>query len=343
MINKYEFIERIPDICYSLEDCWCCALIAICTYYNIDYAPILINSGFFYQHKIKNNNKITFDNIISNSVSIAQTGENSFDMIGDMSLIESERVFLQNFLGLEGKFTFTDNDTKGENLIIDNIKKGIPIIAWIDTYVCPWNNMYGKYHFPHCFVIFDCDGEYCDIFDSLYQKSIAQIKFEIIKNRVYYTNCFTMNEKKIDFSNLKLNDLWKILSDVYYKGESIFAVYEKNISMFVNDIKQCDTLYNDDINEEDEKIKLLMRIFVNNHQKVKQAYEVLKNNFEITNDIDSIIQQDIKCWKVAGTLLIKICFLPKEMRESRLNNLYEYLDLLITNALKKKEYYIKFC
>lgn len=98
---------------------------------------------------------------------------------------------LERFHGC--KITIYDTDTINEikAVILNELSKGLPVGIYLDSYWCPWNIAYKKYHITHyCLVIgFDDDKESFMFIDPYCSDNIE--KLSIVELEKGYGNYFT--------------------------------------------------------------------------------------------------------------------------------------------------------
>lgn len=171
-------------------------------------------------------------------------GKISFEYYGDNDMLIGDKIKCQymrkgvDYCGVLGiECEKYDMDEESVQKLNKFLEKGIPILVWTDLYECCWNDAYKKYHFLHCYIIYEKNEnmEFCCIDPYFKKKNIKQTVDEFEKMAkgydVYYKNRLNNN-----------SDYYRRISIEMKKDASFYLdnmMYD-SIAKFMNELTSVD-------------------------------------------------------------------------------------------------------
>ena len=296
-------VEKILPKRYANQNCIENCIANICDALDLDFRPIFLFSWDF-----------------GYDLSKPKVGErvhyrNSCDM------------GLNNYLYVAKKYLNIDfsciPDEKKN--ITDLLNKGVCLLISIDSFECPWNLAYQKYHYPHFYILKYSDTTGFIAIDSFSSSEPVKVNIDTLnKSKEVY---------KVDFITA---DIQNIHSNVFYefstalKNNNEFGIFEL-INKFSFELTQINSIYDLASNLtdfSDEHLIRRMRYIANSRyntnsffeyldlthsyieamQCIYEKWEALKNFF-----IKVLISKNLKFLPQASSELIKILNLEKEL------------------------------
>lgn len=228
--------------------------------------------------------------------------------------------------------------------LLDKIKNQLnfkmPIGIFIDSFYCPWNPAYSKFHIDHyCLVVgYDELTNELICIDAYFSKTPLNLPIENLKNGYKEFISFSKKEqtrKTVSLKDILYENLFTMENKTYYEAEFY------NMFLFADDI----FLFLD-INKEVEKFNgdiqnsLLFRQ-INSIAKYRNKFAIslrhLANNYKqkdlefIANEMDDIGNQ----WNTVNLLLFKLFYTKKELIKLKISELIKCLAKKEKNVVNK--------
>ena len=315
MYDVDEVISQVPDVCRELEDCWVSALIVVSTMRKRNYKPLFLNSYMYYDSSLRYENLQGFEKIIRKNIAIAEADRHDFE-----EDVEIECEFLKEFLGMNctGKASSGDDAEKYAKRMIAGKAS---CILWMDTYLVPWNPMYKKIHFQHCTTIIEYGARECLVYDALNSgNECFTVPTKELFNMTNYVSVICDCHSIIGQSDEQKQVPYFV--DKYMFRYNGIKKYIGAIQLFLRDLKDCSSAIIEDMEGQNEDIvKLMMRIFVNQYQKCMKQYDIFDRSGRISEEDMIIFEELNNTWKSCGSLFAKICFLSGEKRAKKFEDL----------------------
>lgn len=309
------FSDSIPLEWYKTRDCWMVSKKIIALLNGRNYEALDLNAYFYYNNDAEVGNfSEGFCNIIRKNISLVEER----NMVPE---IKREYDFIKQFIGMncEGK---NCNGEEAFALCQKAFSKGASCVLWIDTFYAEWNGMFEQVHFPHCVTLIKLARDKSVIIDTFREESAS---FEIDNTKLFSitnsVNIFIKNKGFEEFTNID-EMIYVFMRDFVLKYDAIVE-YIKGIENLTNDLIKL----KDNINEVNDEnvIKLMMRIFVNQHQKGVAQTKIMKRAEFVEEKILALCDEINNLWGVCAGIFAKIFYLPTERRSLKYNILCQSL------------------
>lgn len=307
MMDCAELLAKVPEEWYEIKDCWMVACKMVALQNGKDGSLLDLNAYFYYNREDAEKYPDGFEGIVRKNISIAEDRETKKE-------IEQEYDFLHQFIGLYCSGMSCSGE-KAFKYAYSHVEKGASCILWIDTFYAEWNGMYQQVHFPHCVTIMKMDPEKCVIFDAFQKENPC---FEVETERLFamtnFVNIFEEDRNYNEFKNAnEVMDVFVKNFIVKYKSIDDYIGVLENVSEDMEKIKN-----NLDVELDNENtIKLTMRIFVNQYQKGTAQLACFKQATSITGEMLQLCEDINNLWRLCASVFAKIAYLSSEKRRQK--------------------------
>lgn len=272
-----------------------------------DASLLDLNAYFYYNREDDEKYPDGFEGIVRKNISIAEDRETRKE-------IEQEYDFLYQFIGLNctglayaGKKAF--------EYAYASVSLGASCILWIDAFYAEWNGMYQQVHFPHCVTIMEMNAEKCTIFDAFRKENPC---FEVETEHLFTMTNF-VNLFKKDLSHSEFKDANEMMDVFMNKFIIKYQSIDDYISVLGNVIEDLEKIKDNlDVELDNENtIKLTMRIFVNQYQKGTAQLARFKQASSVTSEMLQICEEINDLWRLCAGVFAKIAYLSSEKRRQK--------------------------
>ena len=293
-------VLKVDSIFDKKDTCIECALKTGINYWKINNS-LLYAGSFNFEYQVEERGKNYFGNIIS-----------------------TNKQELGKYLKYEGlclRRITCDHYFEIANIISNEIKDERPVAIFIDSYYCPWNEAYHKYHFQHyCLVIgIDKENQQYLCRDTYITGDIVTLPFYELEQGFKECICFEMSEKS-EISGIKM-DLFKDIVRYAEKTQNSHKMTDR-IRIFGRDIiENINTVYEEvDYYDNPKFSNLLVELsFISwAREKFADMFEYLKNNDmndKFYNTLIPLVRSDATYWASLRGLLFKQIILRKSFNE----------------------------
>lgn len=300
-------VSRVPENWYEIKDCWMVACKMVTMQLGRQDKYLDLNAYFYYNRSNEVRFPEGFEGIIRRNISVAEDREKTKE-------VEMEYDFLRQFVGLSCKGKACTRKEAYE-YVRERFDADTGCIMWIDTFYAEWNEMCQQVHFPHCVTVFRVKPDKCVIFDAFRKENPC---FEVETDRLfamtYYVNIFKGDEKYAGFKNddEALNIFFK---NFILKNKSI-EDYIDALRCVESDLEKTKPNLNKELNNENT-IKLMMRIFVNQYQKGCAQLRFFKQTRKMPDEMIGTCEDINGLWKLCSGVFAKICYLSNEKKKTK--------------------------
>lgn len=216
-------------------------------------------------------------------------------------------------------------------LIINEINNKNPIVVHIDTYECPWNELFGKYHFRHYCVItgIDYKKEVYYAYDTYLKEDIVELPFLCLERGYLDYLIFDQCEKYEFTAKDILGDIIQgITQRKMTDSLRLFAdELSQNIQLVFREI---------DLYDNEKYANLLVELAFLRWAR-EQFMEINKGLFSV--EVRELLDNDIELWEKARMLLYKQILIRKMDYSDSLKELFyqiaEFEDCIIDELRKQ--------
>lgn len=325
MTEFNELLSKVPEDWYEIKDCWMVACKMVALQKGRNDNPLDLNAYFYYNREDKDTFPDGFEGIVRKNISIAEDRETKKE-------IKQEYDFLKQFIGLKciGK---PYSGKEAYEYARDSFLEGAGCILWIDTFYAKWNGMYNQVHFPHCVTILDMTSEKSVVFDAFRKEEPC---FEVENERLFemtnFVNVFCADEKFVEFKDVD-EMMLLFMKNFIMKNKSIDD-YISVLDTVSKDLERIKANLDDELDNENT-IKLTMRIFVNQYQKGEAQLKCFKRAKTVTKEMLQLCEEINELWRLCASVFAKICYLSSEKRKIK-------YDLLCRSVKEIREKLITF-
>lgn len=240
-------------------------------------------------------------------------GKISFEYYGDNDMLIGDKIKCEHirkgadYGGVLGvRCEKYDIDEESVEKINEFLEHGIPILVWTDLYECSWNDAYKKYHFLHCYIIYEKNDKnefYC-IDPYFKQKNIKQtvddLKMIAKGYDVYYK--LKLNSNSECFQRISI-EMKKDAS--FYLGNKM----DDAIAKFMNELTSIDIMKECDYpNVDIYAMPLFDKLKIVGNQR--EAYATLiRNSMDVKQDfwLDIAMELELSAqlWRKIRMYLMK--------------------------------------
>lgn len=257
------------------------------------------------------------------------------------------RYSLHRYHNLKATWHNIDNYKKLHSIIVNSLNDSIPMGVYLDSFFCPWNNAYQKFHINHYVLIIginDVENKYICL-DPYSSEERYQLSYEFLEKG--FREYISFEDDQRSYANFSLSN---ILQENFYSKEHLESIEQKydNIMLFA-----CDLTKHIDIDREIspwngdlQSTVLFRKINSIGKDRAKFAYTLrsLSYVFE-SSDIYYIsleVEKLCNCWDNVNSLLFKYHFrrtesIPTAIYE-KLNFIAEAERLLSLRLIKASEH-----
>lgn len=321
MNEQKDFLSKVPVEWYDIKDCWMVASKIVALMNERNPEPLGLNAYFFYREMAGNVYPSGLRGIVRKNISVVEERET-------IPEVEREYEFIKRFIGMkcEGSACCREEAMEYAKTIIS---EGSGCVLWIDTYYAKWNEMYNKIHFPHCVVLLDISENKSKIIDTFNRETPC---FEVDNCNLYemtnFVNKFSVDESFEAF--IDKSEMVKVFREEFIIKYDAILEYIDNLKHFKKDFIEAASNIEKDV-EDENTIKLLMRMFVNLYQKGVEQLEILRAVENLGLEMIQICEDVNQLWRLCAGIFAKICYLNKEKRIIKYNCLCEHIE----DAIKK--------
>ncbi len=307
MMDCSELLSKVPEDWYEIKDCWTVACKMVALQNGKDASLLDLNAYFYYNREDGEKYPDGFEGIVRKNISIAEDRETRKE-------IEQEYDFLHQFIGLNctglayaGKKAF--------EYTYASVSKGASCILWIDTFYAEWNGMYQQVHFPHCVTIMEMNAEECTIFDAFQKENPC---FEVETEHLFaMTNFVNIFKKDLNHSEIKsANEMMNVFTNNFTIKYKLIDDYISVLGKFIEDLEKIKDNLDVEVDNENT-IKLTMRIFVNQYQKGIAQLARFKQASSVTSEMLQICEEINNLWRLCAGVFAKIAYLSREKRRQK--------------------------